>query len=166
MSLNIGIVPATQEHQRKLLSWRDKESNRFYECTIKGVGEGGVRIEFDSLGFELNVAAAYELAFYLAEAVAIAEQPSIPRDLLRFPSIPSGLERSKWNSNGRTTHFHRMMHVGSKINCLTLADSDLSATNATACLKRLGVRGIKYAAELASPIYSFTLSFNVDRPSA
>lgn len=76
MSLNINTAPATQSFQRQIRCWRESDSNNHWECTITGVGEGGVRLQFDSHGLEFSLAVAYELAFYLAEAIAIVEQSS------------------------------------------------------------------------------------------
>lgn len=76
MNLNIASSSATSNFQRELLCWRERECEDYYDCSIKGVGEGAVRVEFDSEWIEFSAPVAYELAFYLAEAVAILEQPS------------------------------------------------------------------------------------------
>ena len=76
MSLNTATSPATSNFQRDLLCWREKECEDYYDCSIKSVGEGAVRIEFDSEWIEFSAAVAYELAFYLAETAAILAQPS------------------------------------------------------------------------------------------
>ena len=76
MSLNTATTPSTSKFQRELLCWRERECEDTYDCSIIAVGEGAVRVEFDSEWIEFNAAVAYELAFYLAEAVAIVEQPS------------------------------------------------------------------------------------------
>jgi len=76
MSLNISTAPATQIFQRQIRCWRESDSHEHWDCAIKSVGEGGVRLEFDSHGLEFGSAVAYELAFYLAEAIAIVEQSS------------------------------------------------------------------------------------------
>ena len=76
MSLNISTASATQKFERQIRCWRESDSNKQWDCAIKGVGEGGVRLEFDSHGLEFDSAVAYELAFYLAEAIAIVEQSS------------------------------------------------------------------------------------------
>lgn len=76
MSLNISTAPATQKFQRQIRCWRESDPNKHWDCAIKGVGEGGVRLEFDSHGLDFSSGVAYELAFYLAEAIAIVEQSS------------------------------------------------------------------------------------------
>lgn len=76
MSLDTATAPTTSNFQRKLLCWRERECEDYYDCSIKAVGEGAVMVEFDSEWIEFSAAVAYELAFYLAEAVAIVEQPS------------------------------------------------------------------------------------------
>ncbi|PLU85054.1 MULTISPECIES: hypothetical protein [Pseudomonas] len=76
MNSNISTAPATQIFQRQIRCWRESDSHKHWDCAIKGVGEGGVRLEFDSNGLEFGSAVAYELAFYLAEAIAIVEQPN------------------------------------------------------------------------------------------
>lgn len=76
MNLNISTAPATQKLQRQIRCWRENDSNKHWDCAIRGVGDGGVRLEFDSHGLEFGSAVAYELAFYLAEAISIVEQSS------------------------------------------------------------------------------------------
>lgn len=76
MSLDTATAPTTSHFQRKLLCWRERECEDYYDCSIKAVGEGAVMVEFDSEWIEFSAAVAYELAFYLAEAVAIVEQSS------------------------------------------------------------------------------------------
>ncbi len=76
MRLNISTAPATQKFQRQIRCWRESDSNKHWDCAIKGVGEGGVRLEFDSHGLDFGSGVAYELALYLAEAIAIVEQSS------------------------------------------------------------------------------------------
>lgn len=75
MRLNPVAAPLNLEFKRELLCWRGREFDEHYDCVIKSVGEGTVRIEFDSCGLEFSSSVAYELAFSLSEAIAFDDQP-------------------------------------------------------------------------------------------
>ena len=63
--------------KRDFLCWRGRDFDERYECRVAAIGDGFVKVEFESDWMEISAGIAREIAFYLSEALAIAAQTNV-----------------------------------------------------------------------------------------
>lgn len=77
MSFPLGNTVPELKFERDFTCWRGLEFDEFYQCNVTGIDGGGVRIEFDSMGFEISADVAEAIAFSLSEAATVVKNTDI-----------------------------------------------------------------------------------------
>ncbi|CEL30576.1 MULTISPECIES: hypothetical protein [Pseudomonas fluorescens group] len=77
MSFPLGNTVAELKFERDFTCWRGREFDEFYQCSVTGIDGGAVRIELDSMGFEISADVAEAIAFSLSEAATVVKNTDI-----------------------------------------------------------------------------------------